>query len=218
MSNLVVQPSPTRIWRRVARLLGAVLTVLIVALAVVAIALAVLVKTGPYGERLALGHPIFSVASGSMTPTFRAGDLIVDNPLTATQANHLRPGQIITFVDPVGAPNQPPLLITHRIYSVGTGPGPGGLPEVLYRTKGDANNTPDATPVPASAILGLYSGRIPYGGYVLSILHQPVTFVVLIMIPVTYLVWTETRRRWKALDSHDQQAGRSAPSAPGGPS
>ncbi|MDA8332368.1 MAG: signal peptidase I [Candidatus Dormibacteraeota bacterium] len=186
--------------------LATLLTVLVVLLLAVAIFLAVTVKNGPYGERVVFGHPAFSVASGSMAPTFVPGDLIYDRTVTLAQASHLRKGQIITFVDPARTAGQAPLVITHRIYSVGTGPGPGGLTQVEYRTKGDANNVPDALPVAAADVLGVYQGSIPLGGYVLTAVHQPVTFVILIMIPVLYFVTGETRRRWRAIDAEERAA------------
>jgi signal peptidase len=191
---------------RVFNALATLVTVLVVLLLIVAIFLAVTVKNGPYGERVVFGHPTFSVASGSMAPTFVPGDLIYDRTVTLTQASHLHKGQIITFVDPVRTAGQAPLVITHRIYSVGTGPGPGGLTQVEYRTKGDANNVPDALPVGAADVLGVYQGSIPFGGYVLTAVHQPVTFVILIMIPVIYFVTGETRRRWLAIDAEERAA------------
>ncbi len=81
-----------------------------------------------------------------------------------------------------------------------------GAPQVMYTTKGDANNSPDANPVAPGAVLGVYQARIPYGGYVLSALHQPITFILLIMIPVVYLVAVETRRRWIAIGEQEREA------------
>jgi signal peptidase len=195
-----------------------IITMLVFALLVVAILLAVSVRNGPYGERTIFGHPVFVVASGSMVPTFSPGDLIYDTSVSLSQAEHLRRGQIISFVDPVSPPGGPAVVLTHRIYSVGTDRGPGGILQVAYRTKGDANRAPDATPVPATAVLGVYQGRIPLAGYVLDTLHQPITFVILVMIPVVYLVVGETRRRWVAIGAGEARQGPPEhPSTPWGP-
>ncbi|MGB9482991.1 MAG: hypothetical protein WCB86_03745, partial [Candidatus Dormiibacterota bacterium] len=98
------------------------------------------------------------------------------------------------------------LVITHRIYAVVTGRSLTGAPTVEYRTKGDANNAPDVGLVSPSAILGLYQGeRIAYGGYVLNTLHQPITFVVLIMFVVLYVAEELVRRKWIALGVQDAQ-------------
>lgn len=202
MTALEAPPAAARGMRRsgggVLSVLAGALTVLVLLLLVVAILLAVSVRTGPYGERLIFGRPVFVVATGSMVPTFSPGDLIYDRSVSLIQAEHLRPGEVISFVDPARTPGAPATILTHRIYSVGTERGPGGLLEVAYRTKGDANPAPDALLVPATSVLGVYQGRVPLAGYLLNALHQQVTLVVLVMIPVVYIVVGETRRRWNA--------------------
>jgi signal peptidase I len=89
------------------------------------------------GQPTVFGHPVMSMISGSMTGTINTGDLFVDDQLTATQAQDLHPGQVITFREQPGSPT----LITRRIVAVET---IGGA--VNYVTKGDANNAADATP------------------------------------------------------------------------
>ncbi len=188
------------------------LAVAVIVLVVLAVFLAVFIRHGSDGQTTLFGRPVYSVTSGSMTPTFDAGDLIVDNPITATVAANLHKGQIITFNATPSAVGGAPLVITHRIYAVVKGPVVAGVPTVQYRTKGDANNAPDQTLVAPSSILGLYQGqRVPFGGYVLSTLHQPMTFVILIMIPVVYLVFEEIRKRWIALGEADAARKRARP-------
>ncbi len=199
-------PTRTSMWRRVEGMVTGVLTVLVVILLVLAVALAVLVKTGPAGESVILGHPVFSVRSGSMTPTFDTGDLIIDRTVTPTEATKLHKGQIISFRADSPITGGVPVIISHRIYAVTLSLGALGAPQVMYTTKGDANNSPDANPVAPGAVLGVYQARIPYGGYVLSALHQPITFILLIMIPVVYLVAVETRRRWIAIGEQEREA------------
>lgn len=190
----------------VARVAQVVLTVLVIVLVFLAVALAVFIRRDPNGETTILGHPVYSVLSGSMTPTFDTGDLIVDNPISSAAAAHLHKGQIITFSTSAPAGGTP-LIVTHRIFAVER--GTGGAP-VTYRTKGDANKTPDQGLVAPSQIMGIYQGfRIPFGGYALSTLHQPLTFVILIMIPVVYIAAVEVRRRWIALGVQDAERKRS---------
>ena len=187
-------------------LLGAVVIVLVV----VALLLAVSLRHDANGQTTLFGRPVYSVDSGSMAPTFDTGDLIIDSPISATQAAHLRRGQIITFQASPAVGTSSGLVITHRIYAVVTGRSAAGVPTVAYRTKGDANNAPDLGSVAPAAILGLYQGqRIPFGGYVLNTLHQPVTFVVLIMIVVVYVAEELIRRQWIALGERDAERKRS---------
>ncbi|MDA8331892.1 MAG: signal peptidase I [Candidatus Dormibacteraeota bacterium] len=186
-----------------------VVALLVITVVLLAVFLAVSVRRSPDGETTLFGHPVYSVDSGSMEPTFYTGDLIVDQPVSATAARHLHKGQIITFQAAAAAGTAPGLVITHRIYAVVPGQLVAGVPTVEYRTKGDANNAPDATLVAPSAILGLYQGqRIPFGGYVLSALHQPITFVVLIMIVTVYVAEELIRRQWVALGEREAERRR----------
>jgi hypothetical protein len=66
-----------------------------------------------------------------------------------------------------------------------------------YETKGDANPAPDDNALVPSRILGLYEFRVPYGGYVLNVLHQPLFFILLVSLPFAFLVLIEGTRRWK---------------------
>ncbi len=151
-------------WLRLARRLG---TVVVGAAIVVVLGAAVLVRQSPLGYAELLGHPVMKVVSGSMTPTFRTGDLILDNPLSRAAAGSLHVGEIVTFQEP-GSGGA--VLVTHRIYRVL--PARGGARMVSYETKGDANNAPDVWRVVPSEVLARYTWRIPDGGYVLTVLES----------------------------------------------
>jgi signal peptidase len=166
-----------------------------------ALMLAVFVRPDAQGADAILGHPLFSVASGSMTPVIDTGDLIVDSQLTSAQASDLHAGQIISFQ--TASAGTTSIVITHRIVAVFRASSGGG---VQYQTKGDANNAPDQALVTPGQIVGLYTGRVPLGGYALSTLHQPLTFVILVMIAVVYLIGGEVRRRWVLLGEQDRLA------------
>ncbi|HAW11647.1 MAG TPA: signal peptidase I [Chloroflexi bacterium] len=190
MATVVHHSPPRRQGHLALRVIRLVLVALVVVLAFLALSLALLVRPNAEGVDTMFGHPIFNVASGSMTPAIHAGDLIVDNPVTPNQATDLHAGQIISFRESSSGTSS--LIVTHRVVAVL--PGSAGAP-VLYRTKGDANNAPDLGTVAPSQVLGVYAARVPFAAYVLSTLHQPLTFVVLIMIPVLYLAEEEVRRR-----------------------
>src|SRR5579862_1874726 len=149
--------------RRTVRAVSTVVTVLVSMVAALAIVLAVAGRMSG-GQATVFGHPVMSMISGSMTGAINTGNLFVDDQLTATQAQDLHPGQVITFREQPGSTT----LITHRIVAVET---IGGA--VNYVTKGDANNAADATPRPASDVVGLYRFSIPRGAYVLAALRQP---------------------------------------------
>ena len=201
-------PSRQRMIRRLNGAAATVLTGVVVLLLVASVALAVLVRRGPSGDLVAFSHPVFSVASGSMTPTFDTGDLIVDRALTAKQAQSLHKGEIITFRADSAATGGVPIIVTHRIYAVSRTLSSLGVPVVSYKTKGDANNAPDSWTIDPNNVLGLYESRVPAGGYVMTTLHRPLTFILLIMAPVLYLAFSWTRRRWIAIDLAEADARR----------
>jgi hypothetical protein len=75
--------------RWILRALSTTVTVLVSIVAVLAIVLAVATRTSVNGQFAAFGHPVMSMLSGSMTGVINTGDLIVDDPVTPAQAQHL---------------------------------------------------------------------------------------------------------------------------------
>ena len=159
------------------RALSTTVTVLVALVAVLTIAIAFGSHTSASGQRTVFGDPVMTIISGSMTPTIAVGDIVVDAPVTAAQASHLQVGQIISFRAAAGSAE----IVTHRIVAVRVQNG-----AVSYITKGDANNSADSTPRPASDVIGLYRFSIPRGGYVLVAMHTP---RVLIMLLASALLW-----------------------------
>ncbi|MBW4718076.1 signal peptidase I [Saccharothrix obliqua] len=104
---------------------------------------------------LLIGWQSTAVVSGSMTPRIDRGDVVVASPITGDE---VAAGQIVLFADP--GPNDRTLL--HRVLTVNT--------DRTLVTKGDANASPDPTPVPAENVRGLARLRIPWAGL-------PVTWV-----------------------------------------
>lgn len=104
----------------------------------------------------------FSVLSGSMDPTFKVYDMIVDKKV---DTNQLKPGDVITFKDGQS-------LITHRIVKI---VGKGSQ----FITKGDANNTQDETPVDSKNVISKYLFKLPYMGLVISKLKGPLGIIIM---------------------------------------
>src|SRR5271154_816661 len=172
------KPSQGRSPRRwYLRALSRTVIILISLVGVLTIVIAIGSRTSADGQRVVYGQPVMTIISGSMTPTIAVGDIVVDAPVTAAQASHLHAGQIISFRAAPGSPE----IITHRIVAVRVQDG-----AVSYITKGDANNSADATPRPASDVIGLYRFSIPRGGYVLVAMHTP---RVLVMLLASALLW-----------------------------
>jgi signal peptidase len=89
------------------------------------------------------------VLTGSMVPKIRPGDVVVAQPRAADQ---VEPGQVVLVVNPA----RPGTLLLHRIVRRD--------PDGSLVTRGDANPSPDSTPVMAAQVRGLGRLKVPYIG------------------------------------------------------
>ncbi|WP_238884718.1 signal peptidase I [Clostridium sp. YIM B02551] len=117
-----------------------------------------------------------SVLSDSMTPTFKAYDLIID---IETPIDKLKSGDVITF-------KKSNTLVTHRIVDVQSNNS-----EVFYKTKGDANNVEDEKLVNSKDVVGKYKFKLPYMGLIITIFKGPIALGV-IWILILYVIIKET--------------------------
>ena len=101
----------------------------------------------------ATGSRPLTVLSGSMTPTYGIGDVVVVKPV---DTDELRVGDVITF-QPI-ADN--PALTTHRI--IGEVFGSEGRE---FLTQGDANDAPDLAPITPEQVKGEVWYTVPVVGY-----------------------------------------------------
>lgn len=95
-----------------------------------------------------LGAQAAVITSDSMAPHIRAGDVIVSHPY---DGGPLRSGSVVTFREPRGGG-----LVTHRVVDR-VGPD-------TYRTKGDANATPDSSLLEARDVAGVGRYLVPAVG------------------------------------------------------
>lgn len=125
-------------------------TVLMVLLALLAVLIV--------GMRL-FGLQGYMVLSGSMEPKYPTGSVIyVKKADTAT----LKVDDVITFRIGGGT------VVTHRITEVIEGNGIR-----RFRTKGDANEIADGSPVSADNVIGTPVFAVPYLGYALTYIQKP---------------------------------------------
>lgn len=125
------------------------------------------------------------VISGSMYPTFDAGDMIVLQKVDPTE---IQKDDVICYF----ADHDKNTAITHRVVEVQT--GSDGSP--VFVTRGDANNTEDRTAVTADMVQGRYTGVcIPNLGNVAVFLQSPMGMVLCIVLPLALiLLWDGVRR------------------------
>lgn len=115
-----------------------------------------------------------TVLSGSMEPILYPGDLIIDKKVDTSE---LKVGDIVTYMYGDN------FLATHRVIEVNKDSN-------SFKTKGDNNNAPDETNVPAKMIVGKYMFRIPYLGFAIQKL-KGLTGIVCIWILFLYVVGSE---------------------------
>jgi signal peptidase I len=129
-----------------------------------------------------LGWQLMSVQTGSMSPTYPVGSLLVVGQIDAAD---VEPGMAITFEDP----SEPGRLITHRVERLAPGDA------LAFITHGDGNATADPLPVPARLVRGRVLWSVTYLGSVMDWLQWPRSFIALVVVPAVLLVALELRSR-----------------------
>ena len=127
-----------------------------------------------------LGYERYVIVSGSMEPTIPVGAVIYDE---VVPVDDIETGDIITFVPPPEYGIDDP--VTHRVVEVSIAGENTSHPGArLFRTKGDANEDPDAWKMvldgPEQA---RYVRHIPYVGYVYMALRVRWVQVLIIGLP-----------------------------------
>jgi signal peptidase I len=135
------------------------------------------------------GFRAFTIKSGSMTPTFAVGDVVIDKSVSPATVHS---GDIVTFRDP-GLGEQ---LVTHRVVSVKQ---VGDV--MMFVTKGDANRVPEHWSVSTSGHLGREVARVPGAGQMLADVSTPVARMVEIAMFGICLVTVALRRIWLQPDA-----------------
>ncbi len=103
------------------------------------------------------------VITGSMEPNIHVDDLIFVHEQDRYAVN-----DVITYRSDTGRS-----VVTHRIIEI-TDDG--------YLTQGDANNTDDFYPVPATRVVGKVVGGIPFVGRLVSFLQTPIGLLVVLAV------------------------------------
>jgi signal peptidase len=129
-----------------------------------------------------LGWRYGILRSGSMSPDLPTGSAIVVEPVDADQ---IKPADVITYRSTVNRG----LLTTHRVVEVNR--DANGNP--AFRTKGDANEEPDAGLVSADRLLGRVALSVPHVGKAAEALHTRLGFLLLLALPTALIIAVELR-------------------------
>src|SRR5260221_2790067 len=113
------------------------------------------------------GIRTFTVVTGSMQPTVSVGSIIFTKTM-----NTYHVGDVIAF-------QKGDVTISHRIVTAKNG---------IYTTKGDANNTPDSTPVTMHDVVGKTIAFLPAIGKFAYFLKTLPGFLLFIVLPTLLFI------------------------------
>ncbi len=125
-----------------------------------------------------LGYSIYYVATNSMNPAIKAGEVILCKAVS--NESELQKGDIITFKGADGS-DQEGKTITHRIVSEGVVDG-------YVTTCGDANYGIEDPAIPFENVKSEYIKKLSFLSFLYSIVLSGVGFTLLIIIPPVVLL------------------------------
>ena len=169
------------------RVLGWMVNIILIWLIVIVVALFLLPRFG--------GWRFDAVLSGSMEPALPVGGVVFIKPVEPAD---IGPGSIIAY-------RSGEVLITHRVVDV--------IDEssLSFITKGDANESPDLSPVPAASVVGKVIFDVPYLGYLAAFVKTPLGFLLAIFLPGLAIIGLELKNLWQVVLK--KETARASPQA-----
>lgn len=150
--------------------------------------LTIIIKGALFPEKppSVLGLTPMVVLSGSMSGEaedhIEVGDLVF---VGRADPEELEVGDVIAYMN--GG-----TTVTHRITAIDTNTDG----DLLFTTKGDANNAEDTTPVTEEQLVGIYRWRIPKVGDFALFLQTPLGTLLFVGVPVlAFLIYDIIRRQ-----------------------
>jgi signal peptidase len=133
----------------------------------------------------AFGYTSLDELSGSMTPSIRVGDELIEKRIAPLDAQI---GDIVTFRSPDNG-----RILTHRVTSMQV-----MGKRVVFTTRGDANTGFERWSIAQNGKLGKVYTRIPLVGYVTNRAGSRLGRIALLVLPVLLLSLLELRRIWRS--------------------
>ncbi len=124
-----------------------------------------------------------TVLSGSMEPAMSTGGVAVIMPVNSSD---ISAGEVIAY-------RLEGVVITHRVIEVTNNQGTHS-----FITKGDANENPDPSPVPAENVVGRVVFDMPYLGYLAAFIRTGPGFMLAIFLPGLAIIGLELQNMWRA--------------------
>jgi signal peptidase len=149
-----------------------------------ALTVAVLLAVAVAGP-LAIGDRPHTDLTGSMEPAISAGDVVIDEQISPTEASV---GDIVTFREPEDQSK----FLTHRVREIKRR---GSY--LWFTTRGDANNTFEHWRIAADGELGRVVYTVPWVGHVAVLTKTPLGLALLLIVPLALLAIEELVRIWR---------------------
>jgi signal peptidase len=125
------------------------------------------------------GKSFIDIKTSSMSPTIKAGDMVIVELLTDRQKAECKVGDVITYYTDLDG-NGSKELNTHRIKKINE---ENGL--ITYTTQGDNNITEDKNTVAFNNVIGRWTGtRLNGVGNIMSFLQSSTGFMCVIVLPL----------------------------------
>ena len=164
--------------------IGTVLCVILIPILLINLTLIVKSYTNKDAVPSVGGYFPLIVLTDSMYPEIKSGDLILCQEI---EPENVQEGDVISFFDPAGNGTA---IVTHRVVEV---LNEGGA--LMFRTRGDNNNTDDKVLVGAQDIVGTYQGRVPAAGNIALFMQTTTGLIVCVVLPIILLVGYDILRR-----------------------
>ena len=169
---------------KILTVVGSVLCVILLPILIINLTLIVKSYTNKDEVPSVSGYLPLIVLTDSMYPEIESGDLIICH---TAEAEDIKVRDVIAFFDPAGNGTS---IVTHRVMEVVYEDG-----EILFRTKGDNNNTEDRVLVPGEDLVGVYQNRIPNAGHIAMFMQTTAGLIVCVVLPIILLVAYDMIRR-----------------------
>jgi signal peptidase len=175
-------PHRRSVWRILAGVAAAIVRIGLFATAGFAVAISAAVTVPSL-----FGYTALDELSGSMTPTIRVGDEVIEQRIATLRA---KIGDIVTFKSPDDGK-----ILTHRVVQMRVHGS-----SVAFMTRGDANSGFEQWAIPEQGTIGKVVARIPKLGYITNRAGSRMGRVGLIALPVLLLGMFELWRIWRPRD------------------
>jgi len=173
-----VRPQEGRAGRRLSRWVARAMATGVLVVLVALLALATMPRV--------LGYRTLTVQSASMTGTASVGSLVVARPLSADE---VEVGDVVLVRAETDGVAAAPVL--HRVIELHRRGG-----QVVVRTKGDANATPDPNPYVLAGDTMTPVLVVPHAGRWLAFARTPLGWTAIVAIPATLLLWFQMKAIW----------------------